>query len=126
MSRGHYASHIGGVGLHVCKFDGIPRNMRGFARVPCSSHAWSQDAVAVHSRVPCRYIRARSSALHLVATSTSPHPPSVLFHWSVGTLNVAPFHMKKVAPGISHWVWMPGAGNIWAMYHILANKYVWM
>ena len=33
--------------------------------------------------------------------------------------------MKYVTADVICWVYVPGAVNICAMYHILANKYVW-
>jgi len=44
--------------------------------------------------------------------------------WSVetGALNVVLFHMNYMTAEVICWVQMPGAVNICAIYHSLANK----
>jgi len=56
--------------------------------------------------------------------SISSHPPMFLGFWSVetGALNVVLFHMNYMTAEVICWVQMPGAVNICAIYHSLANK----
>ena len=110
--------------MHVCWGSSLREG--GFVCDPVRFHVGSHDAVAVPTILLCRCIRRRR-ALHYASKSTSSHPPIFcLCSVDTGTLNIAPFQIYRVTAVVICCTYMLGAGTICAVYHIFANKYVWM
>ena len=67
------------------------------------------------------------SGEHGISTQCQSNP-NLLVSWVcvvliIGTLKIAPFHMYHATAVFNYRVHVMGAGNIWAMYQILARRY---
>jgi hypothetical protein len=109
---------------YMCRYANFARILRACGRLACwpirfqdCSHA---ATAADPSRLLCRYIRHRRSALHFASVSTNPYPPICFGHCSVdtGTRKTAPLQMYHIMAVVSSCVYVLRASKICVTYQI--------
>ena len=90
---------------------------------PSRFHSRSHVTVAELFFILCTHIRPIRRARHFASMSIKPKP-SCLFGFlivDIGSRNVAPFHMYHAIAVVNRRVHVVGAGNTWAVCHIVAK-----